>query len=57
MTKHEKALRQLVNRLRTTANVLEKEAKLTGDALNSARAHALREVAKHASAWVVEDRP
>ena len=56
MTKHEKALKQLVNRLRTTANVLEKEAKLTDDVLNSTRAHALREVAEHVSEWVAEDK-
>lgn len=55
MNKSKKAMAQLVNRLRTTANLLEREAKPTDDVLKKARAHALREVADHIDEWIVED--
>ena len=54
MSKSKKAMVQLVNRLRTTANLLEREAKPTDDTLKKARAHALREVARHIDEWLAE---
>ena len=57
MSKSKKSMVQLVNRLRTTANLLEREAKPTDDALRKARADVLREVARRISAWAVEDNP